>query len=147
MHRDKSLFKDKTFLLPIPLGREFGKSHFDCDEITYTARDVFLNRQRENNRHWLETGVNVIRAITDVANKYNLKTNFLMAHELRRSSDLTELAKVPLLMSLLVYLRLQQTRLPENRFRAYEILIDQLLSGHPRRRRQAASLTDALLPN
>ena len=62
--------------------------------------------------------------------------------ELRRLADLRELAKVPLLLSLLIYHRFHNIRLPQNRFKAYDSLIEHLISTHPQKRMIAASLTD-----
>jgi hypothetical protein len=62
--------------------------------------------------------------------------------ELRRLADLRELAKVPLLLSLLIYHRFHNVRLPQNRFKAYDSLIEHLISTHPQKRMTAASLTD-----
>ncbi len=61
--------------------------------------------------------------------------------DLRKSSDLRELAKVPLLLCLLIYLRLQNARLPRSRFKAYALVIEHLISTHPNRRAAAAFLT------
>ena len=63
--------------------------------------------------------------------------------ELQRSPDLRELSKVPLLLCLLIYHRIHNARLPQSRFKAYDSLIDHLISTHPQRRRAAALLSDA----
>jgi len=63
--------------------------------------------------------------------------------ELHRLADLRELAKVPLLLSLLIYHRFHNIHLPQNRFKAYDSLIEHLISTHPQKRMIAASLTDA----
>ncbi|NAS89084.1 hypothetical protein C4E24_05030 [ANME-1 cluster archaeon AG-394-G21] len=77
----------------------------------------------------------------EVERKAEVETeNFLT--ELRRLADLRELAKVPLLLSLLIYHRFHNVRLPQNRFNAYESLIKHLISTHPQKRMTAASLTD-----
>lgn len=62
--------------------------------------------------------------------------------ELHRLADLRELAKVPLLLSLLIYHRFHNIRLPQSRFKAYDSLIEHLISTHPQKRMIAASLTD-----
>jgi hypothetical protein len=61
--------------------------------------------------------------------------------ELQSSGDLRDLAKVPLLLCLLIYHRLHNVRLPQNRFKAYESIIEHLICTHPTRRRKAALLT------
>ena len=63
--------------------------------------------------------------------------------ELQRSRDLQDLAKVPLLLCLLISLRMQKASLPQSRFKAYDLIIDYLVSDHPSRRRKAASLTNS----
>jgi hypothetical protein len=65
--------------------------------------------------------------------------------ELGGSADIRELAKVPLLLTLLITHRSYNARLPQNRFKAYDSLIEHLLSTHPRMRRIAASLTQPSL--
>lgn len=63
-------------------------------------------------------------------------------NELHKSPDIRELAKVPLLLCLLIYHRFHNTRLPQSRFKAYDSLIEHLISIHPKRRRTASFLTD-----
>jgi len=62
--------------------------------------------------------------------------------ELSRSPDLQELAEVPLLLCLLIAHRFLNARLPQGRFRAYDSLIEHLISTHPHRRRKAAFLAE-----
>lgn len=64
-----------------------------------------------------------------------------LIEELGRSSDLSDLAKVPLLLSLLLYLHFQKAALPSGRFQAYDRLIEYLVRDHPARKRAAALLT------
>lgn len=59
--------------------------------------------------------------------------------ELGDVPQLTDLAGIPLLLTLLLYLNLSGQRLPRSRFKAYESLIALLLQQHPQRRRIAAS--------
>jgi len=60
--------------------------------------------------------------------------------ELSRSPDLGELSRVPFLLLLLLYLRLEQAVLPTRRFKAFELMADRLIADHPASRRTAASL-------
>ncbi|MGH7778484.1 MAG: hypothetical protein ACREQR_01480 [Candidatus Binataceae bacterium] len=60
--------------------------------------------------------------------------------ELSRSPDLNELSKVPFLLLLLLYLHFEQAVLPTSRFRAFDLMIDRLITEHPASRRAAASL-------
>ena len=66
--------------------------------------------------------------------------------ELAASTDLTGLARVPLLLVLLIYNWVQKSKLPRNRFKAYEQLIDHLIAEHPRRRRVDAGQPADILP-
>lgn len=61
--------------------------------------------------------------------------------ELGEVPELSGLAEVPLLLSLLLYLRLQGGILPRGRFEAYDHLVDHLIEKHPARRRTAGFLT------
>lgn len=74
-------------------------------------------------------------------NQINFETDSFMA-ELQRSSDLLDLAKVPLLLLLLIYHRLQRSALPNGRFKAYESMVEHLVATHPHRRRVAASVNN-----
>src|SRR4029077_2889762 len=62
--------------------------------------------------------------------------------QVEESSDLGELAQVPLLLVLLLFLRFQDAILPRDRFNAYKEVIDYLIKLHPTLRR-VASLTAA----
>lgn len=58
--------------------------------------------------------------------------------ELKRSNELLELSKNPLLLCLLIYFQISSIRLPIRRFEAYGVLTDYLISTHPQVRRVAA---------
>ncbi len=58
--------------------------------------------------------------------------------EMRLSADLSELAKTPLLLGLLLYLKSSAIPLPNSRYRAYWLLVEHLISVHPIVRRRAA---------
>jgi hypothetical protein len=58
--------------------------------------------------------------------------------ELRLSADLSELAKTPLLLGLLLYLKSSSIPLPNSRYRAFGRLIEHLISVHPIARRRAS---------
>jgi energy-coupling factor transporter ATP-binding protein EcfA2 len=81
-------------------------------------------------------------AVAEVERKANAETEDFFT-ELQRSPDLRELSKVPLLLCLLIYHRIHNARLPQSRFKAYDSLIEHLISVHPQRRRAAALLSDA----
>jgi energy-coupling factor transporter ATP-binding protein EcfA2 len=61
--------------------------------------------------------------------------------KLERSSDLVQLAEVPLTLLLLLYLHLQNTPLPANRFDAYEHVVKHFIQEHPLARKTAAAST------
>jgi predicted NACHT family NTPase len=61
--------------------------------------------------------------------------------KLERSSDLAQLAEVPLTLLLLLYLHLQNTPLPANRFDAYEHVVKHFIQEHPLARKTAAAST------
>jgi hypothetical protein len=58
--------------------------------------------------------------------------------ELEGVSELRELAAVPLMLMLLLYLRFQHVALPRGRFEVYARLVEHLLRVHPDARRSAA---------
>ncbi|HWA76293.1 MAG TPA: NACHT domain-containing protein [Polyangiaceae bacterium] len=58
--------------------------------------------------------------------------------EIWRSAELGALAVRPLILNLLVQLWYDDAVLPDNRFKAYEKLVEQLLITHPARRNRAA---------
>lgn len=61
--------------------------------------------------------------------------------KLERSKDLAQLAEVPLTLLLLLYLHLQNTPLPTNRFDAYEHVVKHFIQEHPLSRKTAAAST------
>ncbi|TKB73274.1 MAG: hypothetical protein E8D46_12615 [Nitrospira sp.] len=63
--------------------------------------------------------------------------------QLGRSSDLSELAKLPMLICLLIFLRFQNAHLPQSRFKAYGQIVDHLILVHPKKRQTAASITSS----
>ena len=66
--------------------------------------------------------------------------------ELRRSHDLKELAKSPLMLLFLIYHRIHRSALPEGRFKAYESIINHLISSQPKKRRLAANIVEDKSP-
>jgi energy-coupling factor transporter ATP-binding protein EcfA2 len=61
--------------------------------------------------------------------------------KLAKSTDLLQLAEVPLTLLLLLYLHLQNYPLPSNRLEAYAYVADHFIRDHPLARRVAAALT------
>lgn len=66
--------------------------------------------------------------------------------KLAMSSDLSQLAGIPLTLLLLLYLHLQNYPLPANRFEAYEYVTNHFIREHPLARRSAATLTEEQSP-
>lgn len=62
--------------------------------------------------------------------------------ELAENANLRELATIPLLLGIFIYFRFRNSRLPQNRFEAYERMVEQLISEHPSNRQRAAQITD-----
>ena len=62
-------------------------------------------------------------------------------NELRKSSELIELVKNPLLLSLLIYHKFKKYHLPQSRFMAYNSIIQHLIAEHPQMRAIAADVT------
>jgi len=59
--------------------------------------------------------------------------------KLERSSDLVQLAEVPLTLLLLLYLHLQNVPLPTSRFDAYEHVVKHFIQEHPLARKTSAA--------
>lgn len=107
--------------------------------------DFSTTQQKQLLRIWFFHRLTTIykdSAPTEVERKAIAETEDFSS-ELQRSPDLRELSKVPLLLCLLIYHRIHNARLPQSRFKAYDSLIEHLISVHPQRRRAAALLSDA----
>jgi energy-coupling factor transporter ATP-binding protein EcfA2 len=69
-------------------------------------------------------------------------------NELNNNFDLSNLAKNPLLLCLLLAIRFQNAHLPEDRFKAYEQIVTHMIANHPEKRKKAALLlTERKLTN
>ncbi|AFZ27223.1 putative NTPase (NACHT family) [Cylindrospermum stagnale PCC 7417] len=64
--------------------------------------------------------------------------NFII--ELNKSVDIRDLSKVPLLLCLLISLKFRNAVLPQNRFKAYDALVEYLISTHPQKRKTSAAV-------
>jgi hypothetical protein len=65
-------------------------------------------------------------------------------HDIALSSDLHDLARVPLLLLLLLYLRFQNAVLPTGRFEAYEKVVDYLIESHLPHKRSSALVSGSI---
>lgn len=79
----------------------------------------------------------------DEINRLALFESSGFMEQLGRSSDLKELAKLPMLNCLLIFLRFQNAHLPQSRFKAYGQIVDHLILVHPKKRQTAASITSS----
>lgn len=108
--------------------------------------DFSNSQQEELTRIWFGYWIKNISGFADSGkDQLNNKITSICKEfwvELTRTMDLTELAKIPLLLSLLIYLWLQKSKLPRNRFKAYSELIDHLIAEHPMRRRRDTGQTE-----
>jgi len=91
-----------------------------------------------------QAAIDPARQVEEQERRAQVRRDSFLA-ELGDVPQLTELAGVPLLLTMLLYLHLSGQRLPRSRFKAYEALIALLLQQHPQRRRIAAS-TPAVEP-
>lgn len=121
-------------------GWQLGKiSDFSAEQQELLVRIWFTHRLKSLYRQ------NLLQVDEEAEQKAGTETQEFLA-QLERSEDLRELARTPLLLCLLIYLRLHHASLPQSRFEAYETLVKHLILEHPERRRRAASLTEELLP-
>lgn len=105
-------------------------SEFSSGQQEQLARIWFTHRAESNRKRKSDRHIASFQIEAEV--------NSFM-HELRRSNDLRELAGVPLLLCLLIAHKVQHLQLPRNRFKAYDDLIEYLISTHPRQRALAAA--------
>lgn len=110
-----------------------------ADWRTTTVAELSIEQQKEFADIWYRQRSLALRATEDseTASTVEQSSGVFMG-ELQRSPDLRELAKTPLLLSLLLYLKSSNVPLPSNRFLALQQLIDHLLSIHPRQRNVAS---------
>jgi hypothetical protein len=100
-------------------------------ELTATQQEQFATK-------WFQLQLRALTA-SDSSQRQNAEAaaaSFMA--EMRSSVDLGELAKIPLLLGLLLYLKGSSLPLPNSRFRAYGRLVEHLISVHPIARRRAA---------
>jgi len=106
--------------------------------------DFSLDQQKALSKIWFKYRIKTQDETNDkdeIERMVNIETDRFIA-ELNRSRDLKDLARVPLLLCLLIYHKIHNARLPQNRFKAYNSLIEHIIQTHPQKRKVAASLTD-----
>lgn len=142
-----ALFAGQRGLPVVAVGRPTGVSGLSLSAQDWPVgelADFDQIQQRELSTQWIE---HWIRCESDGIDPGELglrarsKVNELM-QELS-SPELAELAKVPLLLSLLILLKLNNTTLPDDRFKAYDELLRHLITVHPQRRREVAGVGES----
>lgn len=106
--------------------------------------DFSIDQQKALSKIWLIHKIKSQKKIndnTEIERMANFEAEKFII-ELQKSKDLRELAKIPLLLCLLIFHKIHNTRLPQNRFKAYDSLIYYIICDHPQRRRIAASVID-----
>jgi hypothetical protein len=143
------VFAEQRNLPVVATSRPHGFEQLNMQTVGWeigSLSDFSLSQQQQLARIWFRHWTTHIhRALTNdqetVERTINKQVESLSA-DLRSSADLRELAKVPLLFSLLITHKLHDVELPQSRFKAYESLIEHLLFTHPKKRRLAASLDE-----
>ena len=109
-------------------------SDFSIDQQKALSKIWFIHRIKSQN---------IINDKKEIEGRANIETEKFIT-ELQKSNDLRDLAKIPLLLCLLIFHKIHNTRLPQNRFKAYDSLINYIICEHPQRRKIAASVTWSL---
>jgi energy-coupling factor transporter ATP-binding protein EcfA2 len=105
-------------------------SEFSSEQQEQLARIWFTHRAEKSGKNHTADDLAVVHIEAAVES---------FMHELDRSNDLRELARVPLLLCLLIAHKVQHLLLPRSRFKAYDNLIEYLIATHPRQRALAAA--------
>ena len=79
---DHNPWSNKTFALPIPLAGSFGASHFDMKHITFSAKDVFLDRYYPTHTDWFRCGKIVIDTMRKLNAEFGYTCHFMMWEQL-----------------------------------------------------------------
>ncbi|MBI5604358.1 MAG: hypothetical protein HY879_13510 [Deltaproteobacteria bacterium] len=121
-----------------PLGFEqisdFGPDWKRADLLPLTS-----GQQREFASHWFRHFHNASAAFDPISLEQAVTRDATeFANDLSEDSTLSELGGIPLLLSVMIYLRLTGRVLPRSRLAVVEELIKALLEDQPRRRAQAA---------
>jgi hypothetical protein len=87
---DHNPWTSKTFALPIPLASKFGESHFDKKNITFSAKDVFLDRYFPSHTDWFRCGKIVIETMKKLNAEFGYKCHFLMWEQLGSGNKYVE---------------------------------------------------------
>ncbi len=130
-------------LVSRPYGFQRTNVHGDEWQIAELA-PLLLEQQQRLTLKWLTIRYQRVagdanpEAITHKAEKDRQE----FVRSLTKSPDLSQLAEIPLLLLLLLYLHLENIPLPDSRFEAYDHVITHFVKEHPLGKRTAASLTD-----
>ncbi len=106
--------------------------------------ELTKRQQEQYATHWYTQQREMLTgdALSDAENHRVVSVVASFMAEMRSSADLGELAKTPLLLALLLYLKSSSIPLPNSRYRAYGRLVEHLISVHPIARRLAAMTND-----
>jgi hypothetical protein len=147
---DRLLVFEKRNVPVIIASRPHGFARFGIHQTGWQIGELCefsFGQQKQLTKLWFKYKIQSLSDTTgqeDEIEKKAIAETDDFFNELVKSPDLRELSKIPLLLCLLIYLKFQNVKLPQNRFKAYDQLIEHLISTHPQRRRTAAGLTDPL---
>lgn len=140
--RFKLFIKDSKIPFIIT-SRPHGFERLGIQEIDWQVghlSDFSMEQQMELSKIWftfliknqrLSDGEEILDG--GIGKEAGFETETLM-NELKESSELKELVKNPLLLSLIIYHKFKKYNLPQSRFKAYESIIKHLVTEHPRTR-------------
>ncbi len=121
-----------------PLGFE-RISEFDSEWKRANLLPLTSDQQREFSSYWFRHFHKAEAALDPIALEQAVTRDATgFANDLSEDSTWSELGGIPLLLSVMIYLRLTGRVLPRSRLAALEELIKALLEDQPRRRAQAA---------
>jgi DNA replication protein DnaC len=131
--------------------RPIGFKRLNIENINWqigTICDFNTNQQKKLSSIWFTSWIknqyqNLNYEDVEIKHKADFKTEEFFK-ELTKSGEFKNLAKNPFLLCILIDLKLQNTRLPQNRFKAYELIIEHFLT-RPEKRKSAALINDGSL--
>jgi hypothetical protein len=140
-----ALFVEHRNVPVVAVGRHAGISRLSLavqDWPVGELADFERDQQRKLATQWIEHSIRceVDGDDAELQIRTQIKVDELM-QELS-SPELSALARVPLLLSLLILLKLHNVTLPDDRFKAYDELLRHLITVHPLRRREVAGVSE-----
>jgi len=101
-----------------------------------------LDQQKEFAKVWFIHRASVLNQSSTQAELIGDREAENFIAELTENANIRELATVPLLLGIFIYFRFRNSQLPQNRFEAYERMVEQLISEHPSNRQRSAQIGD-----